>query len=232
MRVYIASLLLSALALAQPLWAEDQPVVVELYTSQGCSACPPADEILAGYSNRNDIIALALHVDYWDYLGWKDNFASEQFSKRQRAYAIAAQRRTVYTPQMIIQGASPVVGNRAKDVTKEIIKHSMQVDKVDLEVARNGNELVVSVRARTDDVGHTVIQLVRYLPEAWVNIRAGENAGRKMRYTNIVTEWVSLTEWDGTGELTARTSVSGDQPIVILVQSVEHGPILAAEVLR
>ena len=91
--------------------AEDAPVVVELFTSQGCSSCPPADELLREMSKRPDVIALAFHVDYWDYIGWKDEFAHPGFTKRQKAYAKAAGERMVYTPQMIVHGVVRVVGH-------------------------------------------------------------------------------------------------------------------------
>ena len=88
-------------------WAQT-PVVLELFTSQGCSSCPPADALLAELAERPDIIALALHVDYWDYLGWKDSFGSPKYTARQRAYAKAARSRSVYTPEMVVQGEDRV----------------------------------------------------------------------------------------------------------------------------
>ena len=96
--------------------ADDMPVVVELFTSQGCSSCPPADALLHELSKRDDVIPLALHVDYWDYIGWKDSFAQPAFTARQRGYAQASGRRAIYTPQMIIGGQFDVVGNRPMDV--------------------------------------------------------------------------------------------------------------------
>lgn len=104
--------------------AQDNPVVVELYTSQGCSSCPPADEYFhKSLAHRDDLIALSLHVDYWDYLGWKDHLASPEYSKRQRNYARAAGHRSVYTPQMIIGGVDHVVGNHPSEVKDKIADH-------------------------------------------------------------------------------------------------------------
>ena len=93
------------------------PAVVELYTSQGCSSCPPADELLAELAERDDVIALSLHVDYWDYLGWRDIHARHEFTKRQAAYRDAQGARSVYTPQMVIQGTEQVVGSRRGEVS-------------------------------------------------------------------------------------------------------------------
>jgi len=221
------------LAVAHPVAADDhRPVVVELYTSQGCSSCPPADALLTKLSGRDDVIALALHVDYWDYLGWEDAFASADYSARQRAYAKAAHKRTVYTPQVIVQGVGHAVGNRVDDVEHLIAYHKNRAKAVDIELERSGSKLFITATAEGGSVGRAVIQIVRYVPEKTVSIEAGENAGRKIVYTNIVTEWRPLTQWNGRGTITANTVVTGAEPIVVLVQSLGLGPIIAAEVLR
>ena len=100
--------------------AADRPVVVELYTSQGCSSCPPADAILAELADREDVIALAFHVDYWDYIGWKDIFADPANTLRQRNYARVAGARSVYTPQMIVDGQDHVVGTKPMKLAEHI----------------------------------------------------------------------------------------------------------------
>ena len=107
---FVFALALAA-ALAPAARAQHSPVVIELFTSQGCATCPPADTLLDQLAARPGIIALALHVDYWDYLGWKDAFAQPQFSDRQKAYAKSRRERSVFTPQMIVQGADPVIGH-------------------------------------------------------------------------------------------------------------------------
>lgn len=228
-----ATLIASAwIALTTAVSAADRPVVVELYTSQGCSSCPPADayfhDKLAG---RDDVIALALHVDYWDYLGWKDEFASPANTKRQRDYARAAGHRTVYTPQMIIGGRDHVVGNHPYEVMDLIDAHMKSKAPVDLSIERNGNR--VSINAETgQDLGPMVVQIVRYRPGAEVSIKRGENAGRVLRYANIVEDWDVVTEWDGKAPLKTKATARGDLPVVVLVQAEGHGPILAAARLR
>ncbi len=232
MRFIFTSLFLAAMAVSAPVKAADQPVVVELFTSQGCSSCPAADKILAKLALRDDVIALALHVDYWDYLGWKDSFAKAMFSMRQRAYARAAQKHTIYTPQVVVQGASHAIGNRERDVNSLIERHSKEPKSVALDVSRYGNDLIVNIRAISGPVGAAVIEIVRYMPQQTVNIRAGENAGRKIVYTNIVTDWQPMAQWNGRTGLTLKTTITGTDPVVILVQSKDYGPIIAAKVLR
>ena len=100
--------------LSDPAIAQDQPVVVELFTSQGCSSCPPADALLHELAARDDVVALAMHVDYWDYIGWKDVFGNPAHSARQRAYAKAGNRRMVYTPQMIVNGENRLLATGQK----------------------------------------------------------------------------------------------------------------------
>ncbi|MFV2038375.1 MAG: DUF1223 domain-containing protein, partial [Paracoccaceae bacterium] len=125
-RIIISVLAFLAIALAAPVTAQSNAVLVELYTSQGCSSCPPADELLKKLDKRDNVIALALHVDYWDYLGWKDEFANPEFTKRQKSYAYMAGVRTVYTPQMVIGGVAPVVGHQEMEVADLINEMKVQ----------------------------------------------------------------------------------------------------------
>jgi len=233
MRSLFATIALAIFAFTGPVAAGGQPVVVELFTSQGCSSCPPADEIITRLSERDDVLALALHVDYWDYLGWKDNFANPVFSARQRAYAKAAQKRTVYTPQVVVQGISHAIGNHENDVRGLIAFHARRSELATLDAARVGDALRIDVAAKTADIGKVVIQVVRFLPRKIVRIKAGENAGRTITYTNIVTSWVPVAQWNGRGRLSIRVPMQeGPQPIAVLVQSANFGPIIAAEVIE
>ena len=127
--------------------AENGPAVIELYTSQGCSSCPPADAMLHDLAKRDDVIALALHVDYWDYIGWKDSFASAEYTQRQHAYARAANATTVYTPQMVIGGVDHVIGSRPMQVMDVVQAHSRQGNPVDVELTRRGSNVFVSAAA-------------------------------------------------------------------------------------
>lgn len=220
------------LLVAGPALAGENPVVIELYTSQGCSSCPPADEFLTTLAPRDDVIALALHVDYWDYIGWKDEFASPHYTARQKAYAMAAGRRSVYTPQVIVGGQQHVVGNHPKDVTDLIAKHAAKQQTIALDLDRKGNQLEIRATATQQHPEPLLVQLVRYRPSARVEIRKGENAGRTMIYSNIVTEWKIVGEWDTSTPLRAGGPITGDAPVVVIVQRKGPGEILGAARLR
>jgi hypothetical protein len=235
-RAWIAGCLtggLIAAASAGTAQADTRLVVVELFTSQGCSSCPPADAFLHELSQRDDVIALALHVDYWDYIGWKDSFAQPAFTQRQKAYAKAAGRRSVYTPQMIVSGEDHVVGTHEEYANSLILRHaSVQTGvRVALERAPDG-QLVIRGDAGQGVAGPLVVQLVRYIPSQRVEITRGENAGRQMDYANVVTEWTTIGEWDLSAPLQIKAPGAGNQPAVVILQRKGAGPILAAARLR
>ncbi|MEL7132819.1 MAG: DUF1223 domain-containing protein [Pseudomonadota bacterium] len=203
------------------------PVVVELFTSQGCSSCPPADELMHELAKRDDVIALALHVDYWDYIGWKDEFADPANADRQRAYAVAAGRRSIYTPQMIINGQADIVGARPMELSKVISDYSVKATPVTLDVVRSGDKVQI-VAATTKPDGPLVVQMLRYTPERTAQITRGENAGHTITYANVTEDWKILQQWDGVTDLTIEAEVSGENPLVVMVQKGLNGPILAA----
>lgn len=208
--------------------AGERLVVVELFTSQGCSSCPPADAFFReNLSGRDDVIALALHVDYWDYIGWKDKFADPDYTLRQKAYATASGRRSVYTPQMIVGGQDHVVGNHPKEVHSLIDAHKQVASPVSLSMVKKGNRVSISADAMSD-VGPMVVYLVRYQLLKSVKIKRGENAGRTLTYANIVDDWDVVATWDGRKPLSLQKTVRGDAPIVAIVQTKGHGRILAA----
>lgn len=212
--------------------AQTQPVVVELYTSQGCSSCPPADAFMAELAADPNVIALSLHVDYWDYIGWKDTFANPQFTKRQKAYAHAIGGRTIYTPQMIIGGDDRVQGNDPMKVANTVRQHAGVVSPVTLSIAREGGKLMITAAANPPLTAEARVQLVRYAPEQTVLIGRGENAGREVTYHNIVTSWTDLGAWDGTAPLTMEAAVAGSEPVVVIVQTEGPAAVLAAARLR
>lgn len=222
------SVMLASAGLSQ---AADRPVVVELYTSQGCSSCPPADALLHELADRDDVIALALHVDYWDYIGWKDSFGARAHADRQRAYARAAGKRMIYTPQMIVGGRDHVVGTKPMELARQIERHHDIPAAVPVVLERRGNKLRVSAPGGMVS-GDLMVQLVRYLPRATVDIRRGENAGRTLTYANIVTELSVIGTWNGKQPLSLETRLKDDGPVVVLIQSKRHGPILGAARLR
>ncbi len=208
--------------------ADPKLVVVELYTSQGCSSCPPADKLMHDLAARDDVIALALHVDYWDYIGWKDEYANPAYTSRQQKYAHVAGRKMVYTPQMIIGGQDDVVGARSMELADLIAKHSAQKATTRVRATREGNDLKVTAETDGPFSEASNIHLVRYDPERVANITRGENAGRTLTYTNVVADWQVVGQWDGTAPLEMTVPVSGDMPSVVLVQMPGPGRILAA----
>ena len=211
----------------------DEPVVVELFTSQGCSSCPPADKLLAELSARDDIIALALHVDYWDYIGWKDEFADPAHTVRQRGYSRAAGKRSIYTPQMVVGGVDHVVGARPMELLDTIEAHRASKKPAAVTLRREEGRVAVSIRASgTMPSGNAVVQVATVTPKASVDIRRGENAGRTLDYHNIVRKLVEIGEWDGRGTYRASIKVPDGVRVVVLVQSSTSGPILGAAQLR
>ena len=216
---------------ASTVQADETPVVVELFTSQGCSSCPEADEMLARLGERDNVIALALHVDYWDYIGWKDKFAHAAFTKRQKGYARSFGNRAIYTPQMVVNGVKEVVGNRPMDVIDLVQAHSDKGLPVSLTLRRDGSSLVISA-PESSGLREADIILIRYTPSETVNIPSGENAGKKLTYSHIVTEWSDIGDWNGQAPLSESVPISGAAPVVVLVQEKGYGPIFAAARLR
>ncbi|MEE4120193.1 MAG: DUF1223 domain-containing protein [Paracoccaceae bacterium] len=223
--------MLAGVAVAQD--REHAPVVVELFTSQGCSSCPPADRLLSDLADRDDVIALALHVDYWDYIGWKDSFARPEHTARQRAYAEAAGERMVYTPQIVVGGTHRVVGARTMKVVDAIEAYAHAPTLVRVEAERRGETLAVEAVAPGGAVaGRMVVQLVRYRPQETVAIKRGENAGHTFTYSNIVTAWDVVSEWTGAEPLSLLLDVPGAEHAVVIVQQAGHGAILGAAAAR
>lgn len=232
MRHFLTALTFWGAIGAAPVAAQDNKVVVELYTSQGCSSCPPADALLHDLAGRSDVIALALHVDYWDYLGWKDNFGSPNFTARQHGYARAAHATTVYTPQMVIGGKDHVIGSKAMEIMDYVAQHRSAADQIAMTLTRNGDVVQINARSNAGPLGDLIVQVVRYTPEETVAITRGENAGKTISYNNIVHMWDEVGHWDGSRPLAIAAPAKGSDPIVVIIQADRHGPILAAAEIR
>lgn len=186
--------LFSLAALAAPLQAEERlRGVVEMFTSQGCSSCPPADRVLAHYAAQDDVLALSWHVDYWNYLGWKDTFSRAEFSKRQYDYAKAFKRRGVYTPQAVVNGREHVVGSHHGEIEARLIAHATENDglTVPLSVTRSAQTIRIKAASLPEGVVGT-LWIVYYDPERRVNIKRGENRGKAITYHNVVRETAML----------------------------------------
>ena len=232
MRQIVSAVCGLGFAICGPALAQStEVVVVELYTSQGCSSCPPADANFAALAGQPGVIPLALHVDYWDYIGWADTFAQAEFTDRQKAYARAEGHKTIYTPQFIIGGMGRVVGNEPAEVADHVAKHKSVGSPVKLRLEKQGDAIVIFAEA-DPPLGRPVrVQLVRFNPSETVAIDRGENAGRSVTYRNIVTAWMPLSDWDGKAPLRLEAAVPGSDGVVVIVQSEGMGQILQAAVL-
>jgi len=194
--VLAAFVLCSSLASATA--AEDPSItaVVELFTSQGCSSCPPADELLEELAERPDVVALSYSVDYWDYQGWKDTLAAHEFTERQKAYAAARGDRQVYTPQMVVNGRVHVVGSDEDAVTKAMEEGARP--SIPIGVDMMGDAISVSVgEAATDAPDKATLWLVLYDRHVTVPIERGENRNRKLDYYNVVRRMRPIAMWRG-----------------------------------
>lgn len=233
--IALASLSFAGVAAA----ADKQPrAVVELFTSQGCSSCPPADKILADYVKSKDVLALSFHVDYWNYLGWKDTFSKAQFTDRQQRYAVSFRRRGVYTPQAVVNGRDHAVGSRKGDIEGLINSYS-----------NSGKGLSVSINTQRDDqklrittdatAGDATLWVVYFDKARQVKIKRGENRGRTITYHNVVRE-VSMLGMMKDGQLDITLPIEemkrkGFESCAILLQKTQPqgtpGAILGATVI-
>jgi len=228
--LFTASLIAGIPVLSQHAAAQStQGVLVELFTSQGCSSCPPADAFLANLTQDQGVIPLALHVDYWDYIGWSDTFAQEKFTKRQRKYAKLNADSMVYTPQMIVAGQMRVKGHDSAAVL-----HAIATSKspITLTLTRQGDSVVIKAASDQPLPRDIAVDLVRYYPKMTVQIERGENRGQAISYHNIVTSWQNIGEWTGRAPLEMTARATGQDPIVVILQQEGPGNVLAAAVLK
>ena len=235
-RTFAASGLAAGLAVAAgPVRAagpEARPVVVELFTSQGCSSCPPADALLGELAKRDEVVALAFHVDYWDYIGWKDPFGDPLHTARQRAYAARFQQRAIYTPQMVIDGAGHVVGSRRGDVEAAIgARLAMSPAErvtIPVEFGRRSDGAVTAIVPPAATTGPADLLLAAVDAQHVTDIKRGENSGRVLADFNVVRSIARIGRWDGSPlSVTVRPDTwhRGADTLVILLQEADHGPI-------
>lgn len=227
-KITIAAALSMLTGFVTPLAAEQRPVVVELYTSQGCSSCPPADAMLTELNKRDDVIAIALHVDYWDYIGWKDAFGDPAHAQRQRAYASKAGRRSIYTPEMIVNGTTDIVGAKPMALADAITKHKATSPLMRLDATRDGASLHLSGSVPATAIGPMEVHVLQVIPVHSTKITRGENRGKTIEYSNIAHDLRVVGTWDGQTALDLSVDLSGNDPVVVLVQEAGAGPIVAA----
>ena len=209
-----------------------RPVVVELYTSQGCSSCPPADAFLGQLASRKDVLAISLPVTYWDMLGWKDTLASEANTRRQKAYDRVLGRGGIYTPQMIVEGVSDVIGSREQVAESVIAARAadMQTVPVDVDATRRQVHITIGPAADHSEHGAT-IWMFRILPKVTVSIGDGENSGRTINYRNVVREVRAIGMWKGPPvilDLPRSEEAAPHEGIAVVVQEGGYGRIVGA----
>ena len=205
--------------------ADPRPVVVELFTSQGCSSCPPADALLGELARRTDVIALGFHISYWDGLAWKDPFSSQSSTDRQRAYSRLFHLGQVYTPQMVVDGAREMVGSDRQEVLAAVAEARPEaVAPVAFAADRR------SVTIGTGD-GRGSVLLVRFALERTTRVAGGENARRTLQDANAVESLASLGNWDGSLLRFAIEPPTAGEGIAVLVQAAD-GRMLGAAALQ
>lgn len=222
----------------QPVSPTSQPIkaVVELFTSQGCSSCPPADALMKSFAMRDDLLAFSLPVDIWDHLGWKDTLAHPRNASRQRAYAESFGQGPVYTPQMVINGVTHAVGSNKIDIQRAIDEDNSKFARRRIPVSFLHHESVFMI-----DLGAAPEGMTPKVSTVWlgvvqrsvtVPIRRGENTGAEITYYNVLRDLVPVGAWDGKPKQLQLTSAavmkSETERTFVLVQEGESGPIIGA----
>jgi hypothetical protein len=231
MRVLRGLLLSSVLLAGPPALAADRPVLVELFTSQGCSSCPPADALLGELAQRADLLPLSFHVDYWDRLGWKDLYSSAQATRRQRLYAGLLHSATVYTPQMVVDGSAEMVGSERAEVLQAIAAARAAELAVPIELAVQEAGLRVRVAQGGAETRRATLLLVGFDRHHVTQIGAGENGGRSLAEWNVVRGLEPLGEWQGAAFETTvpAAKLAGYERVAVLLQE-SGGRVIGAAV--
>jgi hypothetical protein len=215
-----------------------RPVIVELYTSQGCASCVPADALLAKLTKRADVIPMSLSVTYWDMLGWKDTLASETYTRRQKAYAEAMGHSAVYTPQIIVDGTTDVVGSRESAVEAAIDGHASDWDSVSVSLRETQQELQIAIGGTSDHVkAPATVWMFHLKNAATVAVGGGENDGRTMTYHNVVGDLKAVGQWKGEPlsidlPRSAMEGLPHDNVVVVVQSGGGYGKVVGAAVLN
>jgi hypothetical protein len=207
--------------------AQPRPAVIELFTSEGCSSCPPAEAYIGELARRSDVLALSFHVDYWDGLGWRDRFALGASVERQRAYAQALGRSSVYTPEVVVDGREDYVGSDRSSISRALMETR---DGIPVGISVRDGEVRVELSRQERGTPSDVV-LVAYLRNAVAAIGRGENAGRTVQEFNIVRAVRNLGRWDGNVDSfhAPLSSLPRDATdVAILVQPLGQAQIIGA----
>ena len=226
-KIFLLLLCVTGVSHAIPVVA--QPVVIELFTSQGCSSCPPADALLGELSSRPNVVALAYHVDYWDELGWKDRFAIPEAVQRQRGYVRRLAKSGAFTPQAVISGDTSLVGSNRKGMLQAIAE---QRDALAVVLSRAGADIKIDLPEQWNEPMD--VYVISYLAEATTPIGHGENAHRLLREFNIVRSFARLGTWDGRPrqmQVRLSTLPKDATAVAVLLQRPQQGAVAGASTI-
>ena len=224
---FIKNTLLFILTLPQLAFADTgqsaSPVVIELFTSQGCSSCPSADKLVSTYADQPGILVLSFHVSYWNYLGWKDPYSQELFTERQRQYSRFLGNRNIYTPQMVVQGRHDIVGTQAEKLKFALYDTRRQAAWVPATIDISGTRLNITLpEADQHDVD---VLLIGYRKHVKNVVPRGENAGHNLSHRNSVITLESVARWSGAPLTITHPKPDGDG-VAVLLQSSKTGIII------
>ena len=226
-RTFACTAALVCVTMISPSRAEPR-AVIELFTSQGCSSCPPADKVLGEFAANPAILAMTMAIDYWDYLGWKDTLALPGHTRRQKAYAHARHDREVYTPQAVVNGTAHVLGSDKAAIERAIAQSkSAEALALPVTLAVAASEFVVTVAGGASEAGE--VWLCPMTKAVSVEIGRGENNGRTVTYHNVVRQWIKIGDWTGKGEtwrvpLAKLTANQVDRVAVLVQRGVTANP--------
>ncbi len=229
MRILITSLITIALAGFLSSWSKSKDarlhsgeetdyLLLELFTSQGCSSCPPADRVLKRLKTDRalPVIALSYHVDYWNRLGWKDPYSQKAFSQRQYTYADKLGDNRVYTPELVINGSSGHIGSRETEIRKQILKLGKRLDYIPFQVELNTSEKIIHYAFETAPQ-EVILQVALVQPSIANAVPRGENAGRTLEHVQVVKQLMTIESPQNRGEISIE-AYSPDQEIIIFLQ--------------
>lgn len=226
---YLLRVWLILLGLVASTGAIAQPVVVELFTSEGCSSCPPADALVGELAKRPGVIALSYHVDYWDDRGWKDRFSLPEATLRQRGYVRRLSRAGAFTPQIVVSGDTSLVGSNRVEVEKAVAGDR---DSLGISLSKDGSNLHIHFLEAWRETMD--IYLVTYLKEATANIESGENAQRTLKHFNVVRSFKRLGTWNGRPQrmVVPLAGLPRDASVVaVILQRKNQGAVAGAATL-
>lgn len=214
------------------------PVVVELFTSEGCTSCPPADANLGKLVRQRSILPLSYHVDYWDYIGWRDRNADPAFSERQRGYDEALGHAMVYTPQLIIAGAADSLGTDSEALAIALADRRHVVRMTPIRMMRDAEGNVLLDLPQASLPSSVTLWLVTYRHKVATTVEAGENAGKELVSYNVVRSLRKLGQWSGRAEtrpITLAPLAAGENApdaVAVIGNLQEYGPVIAATAIR